>query len=203
MEVLFFKLWTVEQRVAWPINVPRGQRHRADPVTAGGRTGGGRTGRQNSKARRAPAAWSGGQTRGTGPCLHERRDRRRMWCASCLASACAGCACNLCTSAASAVSRRSARLAYCGLFAASLVLSLLLRQFATPLLKHIPCTWGRLDPSHPSALVPLRFEALLLLPPPQFLGSVDLFGFPIRNFGGATDCDVACKIDLVLCVIGS
>uniref|UniRef100_A0A804LXD5 Serinc-domain containing serine and sphingolipid biosynthesis protein n=2 Tax=Zea mays TaxID=4577 RepID=A0A804LXD5_MAIZE len=61
-----------------------------------------------------------------------------MWCASCLASACAGCTCNLCTSAASAVSRRSARLAYCGLFAASLILSFLLRQFAAPLLKHIP-----------------------------------------------------------------
>ncbi|CAL4925923.1 unnamed protein product [Urochloa decumbens] len=61
-----------------------------------------------------------------------------MWCASCLASACAGCACNLCTSAASAVTRRSARLAYCGLFAASLILSFLLRQFAAPLLHHIP-----------------------------------------------------------------
>uniref|UniRef100_A0A0E0DEE0 Uncharacterized protein n=1 Tax=Oryza meridionalis TaxID=40149 RepID=A0A0E0DEE0_9ORYZ len=61
-----------------------------------------------------------------------------MWCASCLASACAGCTCNLCASALSAISRRSARLAYCGLFAASLVLSFLMRQFATPLLKQIP-----------------------------------------------------------------
>uniref|UniRef100_A0A0E0KFK1 Serine incorporator n=1 Tax=Oryza punctata TaxID=4537 RepID=A0A0E0KFK1_ORYPU len=61
-----------------------------------------------------------------------------MWCASCLASACAGCTCNLCASAVSAISRRSARLAYCGLFAASLVLSFLMRQFATPLLKQIP-----------------------------------------------------------------
>ncbi|KAK3146567.1 hypothetical protein QOZ80_3BG0268150 [Eleusine coracana subsp. coracana] len=61
-----------------------------------------------------------------------------MWCASCLASACAGCACNLCTSAAAAVPRRSARLAYCGLFASSLILSFLLRQFAAPLLQHIP-----------------------------------------------------------------
>ncbi|VAH49059.1 unnamed protein product [Triticum turgidum subsp. durum] len=61
-----------------------------------------------------------------------------MWCASCLASACAGCACNLCTSAAASVTRRSARLAYCGLFAASLILSFLLRQFAAPLLQHIP-----------------------------------------------------------------
>ncbi|KAJ1294784.1 hypothetical protein BS78_01G173300 [Paspalum vaginatum] len=61
-----------------------------------------------------------------------------MWCASCLASACAGCTCNLCASAASAVSRRSARLAYCGLFAASLVLAFLLRQFGAPLLQQIP-----------------------------------------------------------------
>ncbi|KAM3368294.1 hypothetical protein ACQJBY_016682 [Aegilops geniculata] len=61
-----------------------------------------------------------------------------MWCASCLASACAGCACNLCSSAAASVTRRSARLAYCGLFAASLILSFLLRQFAAPLLQHIP-----------------------------------------------------------------
>uniref|UniRef100_A0A0D9WMJ3 Serine incorporator n=1 Tax=Leersia perrieri TaxID=77586 RepID=A0A0D9WMJ3_9ORYZ len=61
-----------------------------------------------------------------------------MWCASCLASACAGCTCNLCASAASAIPRRSARLAYCALFAASLLLSFLMRQFATPLLKQIP-----------------------------------------------------------------
>ncbi|XP_047090836.1 probable serine incorporator [Lolium rigidum] len=61
-----------------------------------------------------------------------------MWCASCLASACAGCACNLCTSAAASITRRSARLAYCGLFAASLILSFLLRQFAAPLLQQIP-----------------------------------------------------------------
>ncbi|WVZ59652.1 hypothetical protein U9M48_009764 [Paspalum notatum var. saurae] len=61
-----------------------------------------------------------------------------MWCASCLASACAGCTCNLCASAASAVPRRSARLAYCGLFAASLVLAFLLRQFGAPLLQQIP-----------------------------------------------------------------
>ncbi|XP_047090654.1 probable serine incorporator [Lolium rigidum] len=61
-----------------------------------------------------------------------------MWCASCLASACAGCACNLCTSAAASITRRSARLAYCGLFAASLILSFLLRQFAAPLLQQVP-----------------------------------------------------------------
>ncbi|KAM0821711.1 hypothetical protein ACQ4PT_072009 [Festuca glaucescens] len=64
-----------------------------------------------------------------------------MWCASCLASACAGCACNLCTSAAASITRRSARLAYCGLFAASLILSFLLRQFAAPLLQQIPCMY--------------------------------------------------------------
>ena len=93
-----------------------------------------------------------GQTTGAGLGAQERRGRHRMWCASCLASACAGCTCNLCTSAASAVTRRSARIAYCGLFAASLILSFLLRQFAVPLLKHIPCTCpppSLLTPSKP------------------------------------------------------
>ncbi|KAH0466057.1 hypothetical protein IEQ34_006160 [Dendrobium chrysotoxum] len=61
-----------------------------------------------------------------------------MWAASCLASCCASCTCGLCTSAAAGISRRSARLAYCGLFALSLVLSWILREVAAPLLEQIP-----------------------------------------------------------------
>ena len=96
-----------------------------------------------------------------------------MWCASCLASACAGCTCNLCASALSAISRRSARLAYCGLFAASLVLSFLMRQFATPLLKQIPCTCPPPLPSHISHPLPYLVSNLVLIPL-DFKGSPSL-----------------------------
>ncbi|XP_074589828.1 uncharacterized protein LOC141845675 [Curcuma longa] len=61
-----------------------------------------------------------------------------MWCASCVASCCASCTCGLCTSVAGGISRRSARLAYCGLFALSLILSWILREVAAPLLEKIP-----------------------------------------------------------------
>ncbi|CAA6663523.1 unnamed protein product [Spirodela intermedia] len=61
-----------------------------------------------------------------------------MWAASCLASCCASCTCGLCASAASGISRRSARIAYCGLFGLFLVLSWILREVAAPLLEKIP-----------------------------------------------------------------
>ncbi|CAM8877392.1 unnamed protein product [Rhodiola kirilowii] len=61
-----------------------------------------------------------------------------MWAASCLASCCASCACSACTSVVSSISRRSARIAYCGLFALSLVVSWILREVAAPLLQKIP-----------------------------------------------------------------
>ncbi|KAJ3686911.1 hypothetical protein LUZ61_016075 [Rhynchospora tenuis] len=61
-----------------------------------------------------------------------------MFVVSCLTSCCASCACGACMSAASAISQRSARLAYCGLFALSLILSWILREVAAPLLEKIP-----------------------------------------------------------------
>ncbi|XP_009391591.2 uncharacterized protein LOC103977725 [Musa acuminata AAA Group] len=61
-----------------------------------------------------------------------------MWAASCLASCCATCTCGLCTSVAAGISRRSARLGYCGLFALSLIISWILREVAAPLLEKIP-----------------------------------------------------------------
>ncbi|KAJ0965774.1 hypothetical protein J5N97_026912 [Dioscorea zingiberensis] len=61
-----------------------------------------------------------------------------MWAASCLASCCATCACSACQSVVGGISRRSARIAYCGLFALSLVLSWVLREVAAPLLESIP-----------------------------------------------------------------
>ncbi|KAL2506768.1 Serinc-domain containing serine and sphingolipid biosynthesis protein [Abeliophyllum distichum] len=54
---------------------------------------------------------------------------------SCLASCCASLTCGLCTSVASGITKRSARVAYCGLFGVSLILSWILREVATPLLK--------------------------------------------------------------------
>ncbi|CBI26177.3 serine incorporator 3 [Vitis riparia] len=57
---------------------------------------------------------------------------------SCLASCCAAATCGLCSSVASGISKRSARLAYCGLFGGSLIVSWILREVAAPLLKKIP-----------------------------------------------------------------
>ncbi|TMW97764.1 hypothetical protein EJD97_005023 [Solanum chilense] len=55
---------------------------------------------------------------------------------SCLASCCASLTCGLCTSVASGVTRSSARLAYCGLFGVSLIVSWVIREVASPLLKN-------------------------------------------------------------------
>ncbi|KAF5452450.1 hypothetical protein F2P56_027446 [Juglans regia] len=57
---------------------------------------------------------------------------------SCLASCCVASTCGLCTSVASGISKRSARLAYCGLFGLSLIVSWILREVAAPLLEKIP-----------------------------------------------------------------
>ncbi|KAK2980463.1 hypothetical protein RJ640_028871 [Escallonia rubra] len=46
----------------------------------------------------------------------------------CLAGCCASLTCGLCTSVASGISKRSARLAYCGLFGISLIVSWILRE---------------------------------------------------------------------------
>ncbi|GAU21814.1 hypothetical protein TSUD_176600 [Trifolium subterraneum] len=61
-----------------------------------------------------------------------------MWAASCLASCCAACACDACRTVVSGISRRSARIAYCGLFALSLVVAWILREVAAPLMESIP-----------------------------------------------------------------
>ncbi|XP_059463192.1 uncharacterized protein LOC132192024 [Corylus avellana] len=57
---------------------------------------------------------------------------------SCLASCCATLTCGLCSSVASGITKRSARLAYCGLFGLSLIVSWILREVAAPLLEKIP-----------------------------------------------------------------
>lgn len=54
---------------------------------------------------------------------------------SCLASCCASLTCGLCTSVASGISKKSARLGYCGLFGLSLIVSWILREVAAPLLE--------------------------------------------------------------------
>ncbi|KAF5817110.1 putative serine incorporator/TMS membrane protein [Helianthus annuus] len=61
-----------------------------------------------------------------------------MWAAGCLASCCASCACSACQSVVSGISRRSARIAYCGLFALSLIVAWILREVAAPLMEKIP-----------------------------------------------------------------
>lgn len=57
---------------------------------------------------------------------------------SCLFSCCASLACGCCTSVASGITQKSARIAYCGLFGASLVISWILREVASPLLQKFP-----------------------------------------------------------------
>ncbi|KAE9591431.1 putative serine incorporator/TMS membrane protein [Lupinus albus] len=63
---------------------------------------------------------------------------------SCCLSCCASLTCGLCTSVASGISQKSARIGYCGLFGASLILSWVLREVGAPLLEKIP--W--IDSSH-------------------------------------------------------
>ncbi|KAF9603414.1 hypothetical protein IFM89_036115 [Coptis chinensis] len=84
-----------------------------------------------------------------------------MWAASCLASCCAACACEACKSVAGSISRRSARIAYCGLFGLSLIVAWILREVAAPLMEIIPF----LAPSvlrfrHPSPVLTFRFIEL-------------------------------------------
>ncbi|MCD9640899.1 hypothetical protein HAX54_026634 [Datura stramonium] len=55
---------------------------------------------------------------------------------SCLASCCASLTCGFCTSVASGVTKSSARLAYCALFGVSLIVTWVLREVASPLLKN-------------------------------------------------------------------
>lgn len=57
---------------------------------------------------------------------------------SCLASCCASLTCGLCSSVASGISKKSARLAYCGLFGLSLIVSWILREVGAPLLEKFP-----------------------------------------------------------------
>ncbi|GAB2216323.1 hypothetical protein Droror1_Dr00024095 [Drosera rotundifolia] len=57
---------------------------------------------------------------------------------SCFMSCCAWLTCGCCSSVASGISKRSARLAYCGLFGASLIFAWILREVAAPLLEKIP-----------------------------------------------------------------
>lgn len=57
---------------------------------------------------------------------------------SCCLPCIAASTCGLCGSVASGISRKSARLAYCGLFGLSLIVSWILREVGAPLLKKIP-----------------------------------------------------------------
>ncbi|KAI4317742.1 hypothetical protein L6164_025588 [Bauhinia variegata] len=57
---------------------------------------------------------------------------------SCLLSCCAACTCGLCSSVVSGISQKSARIAYCGLFGASLVVSWILREVGAPILEKLP-----------------------------------------------------------------
>ncbi|KAK8548522.1 hypothetical protein V6N12_061434 [Hibiscus sabdariffa] len=58
--------------------------------------------------------------------------------ASCFASCCAASTCGLCSTVASGISKKSARLAYCGLFGLSLIVSWILREVGAPLLEKLP-----------------------------------------------------------------
>ncbi|CAN8269606.1 unnamed protein product [Cochlearia groenlandica] len=65
---------------------------------------------------------------------------------SCLAACCASATCGLCSTVASGISRKSARIAYCGLFGASLVVSWILRETGAPLLEKF--SWINTSDTH-------------------------------------------------------
>lgn len=75
--------------------------------------------------------------------INWRRSKIRDWIkdvgSSCLALCCAACACDACRTVVSGISRRSSRIAYCGLFSLSLIVSWILREAAAPLMEKIPC----------------------------------------------------------------
>lgn len=73
------------------------------------------------------------------------------------------CACQLCTCASREVLRKSARVAYCTLFSVALLCSWLLRDFAQPLLKKLPCE---------SCLMATR----TILPQPLLRAASNVFG---------------------------
>ncbi|EPS68630.1 hypothetical protein M569_06136 [Genlisea aurea] len=56
---------------------------------------------------------------------------------ACLASCFASLTCGLCSSVASGITNRSARIGYCGLFGASLIVSWVLREVGEPILRHL------------------------------------------------------------------
>lgn len=56
---------------------------------------------------------------------------------SCLLSCCASLTCGCCSSVASGITNKSARIAYCAIFGASLILSWILREVASPLLQNL------------------------------------------------------------------
>lgn len=58
---------------------------------------------------------------------------------SAVASCAASCACCAAGAAGRALANRSARLAYCAFFSATLVLAWVLRLGAEPVVKHLPC----------------------------------------------------------------
>ncbi|KAK7855736.1 uncharacterized protein LOC111994108 [Quercus suber] len=65
---------------------------------------------------------------------------------SCLITCCTALTCGLCNCVASGITKRSARLAYCGLFGGFLILSWVLREVAAPLLEKIP--WINTSDTH-------------------------------------------------------
>ena len=62
---------------------------------------------------------------------------------SCMAQMAGWMACAACQCAGREVLRHSARLAWSVLFFLAMVAAWVLRDFATPLLQHIPCRWCR------------------------------------------------------------
>lgn len=84
---------------------------------------------------------------------------------SCLASCCATVTCGLCTSIASGISKKSARIAYCGLFGVSLIASWILREVAAPLLEKLP--W--INTSHTQSKEWFQQQAVLRVSMGSFL----------------------------------
>ncbi|KAJ8767542.1 hypothetical protein K2173_017611 [Erythroxylum novogranatense] len=84
---------------------------------------------------------------------------------SCCVSCCASLTCGLCSSVASGISKKSARLAYCGLFGLSLIVSWILREVAAPLLKKLP--W--INSSHTHSKEWFQVQAVLRVSMGNFL----------------------------------
>lgn len=79
-----------------------------------------------------------------------------MWAPlTCAATCCAYCTCEACKTALNGIGRSSARIAYVGLFALSLILAWMVRDYAEPVMHYVSCKQAVLSSHGDSVELPV------------------------------------------------